>query len=155
MNPIGHEKLPLFENRAPAPPDPGGGIPDRGGRRTATVLQLGPRSRATDPATSHAAAESMVDEAQVQRQAILAYLRQHPAGLCADRLDEALGFRDGRAGKRCPELCEQGLAVLCDGKTKDIGGVIYGVPELRQQTRSKRWGCIVLAVEHLDPSWQL
>lgn len=114
-----------------------------------------PRSRTTDPETSTEAATSMAQEAQVQRQAILAYLRQHPAGLCADRLDEALHFRDGRAGKRCPELCEQELAVLCDGTEKVIQGKRYHVPELRQQTRSKRWGCVVLAVEHLDPSWQL
>lgn len=114
-----------------------------------------PRSRTTDPQTSKEAGTSMAQEAQVQREAILSYLRQHPGGMCADRLDEALGFRDGRAGKRCPELCEQGLAVLCDGAEKQIGGVTYMVPELRQQTRSKRWGCLVVAVEHLDPSWKL
>lgn len=150
MNPIGTEGTPLWEAVVAATPT----------IASAEVLRRVdansyPRSRSTDPPTSKEAGESMQDEASAQRQAILAYLRQHPAGLCADRLDEALGFRDGRAGKRCPELCEQGLAVLCDGTEKVIGGKRYHIPELRQQTRSKRWGCIVLAVEHLDPSWRL
>lgn len=120
----------------------------------ALVFHL-PRSRSTDPATSHAAGESMLAEAHAQRSQIAAYLLDHPSGKCCDRIDEGLGFRDGRAGKRVPEMCDEGIAVMCDGKTVTLDGTQYNLPELRQQTRSGRWALIAIHRTHLDPTWRL
>lgn len=62
-----------------------------------------PRARATDPATSHAAAASMRDVAAQQAAAILTHLREHgPA--TADALDAAIGWRPTTAGRRLAEL---------------------------------------------------
>ena len=68
-----------------------------------------PRSRNSDPETSHEAAGSMAGEARAQRERILAHLRLHGPHT-ADALDEALGLRDTSAGRRLPELWDMGLA---------------------------------------------
>ncbi len=67
-----------------------------------------PRARNTDPATSHAAAASMQNEAGSQRAAIYAHLRKNGPAI-ADELDAALGLRLTSAGRRLAELHDQGL----------------------------------------------
>lgn len=67
-----------------------------------------PTARATDPATSHEAADSMVDAAHHQRATILAAL--HDFGPQSnDQLDARLGYRVGTASRRTAELVKLGL----------------------------------------------
>ena len=72
-----------------------------------------PRSRNSDPETSHEAAGSMEGEANAQRQRILAYLR-YRGPRTADAIDLYLGLRDTSAGRRLPELKEMGLVEMTD-----------------------------------------
>ena len=75
-----------------------------------------PHARATDPDTSHAAAESMVKPAEAQRRKILASLKRHgPA--TADEIDERIGWRPTTAGRRMKELVEV-------GKLRDTGDLL-------------------------------
>lgn len=67
-----------------------------------------PGSRASDPQTSHAAAESMKEPAAVQRQIIIDALAcSGPQS--ADELDCTIGWRPTTAGRRLKELETAGL----------------------------------------------
>ena len=78
-----------------------------------------PRARTSDPETSHAAAKSMVGEAEAQRKRIVAHLWEVGPRM-ADQLDEELGFRVTSAGRRLSELEEAKLVEALDrtGKTR-------------------------------------
>lgn len=65
-------------------------------------------SRATDPATSYAAAASMPSAAETQRSDILAALRAAPLGLTSDEADAVLKWRPCTAGRRMHELVARG-----------------------------------------------
>jgi len=70
-----------------------------------------PRSRNSDPETSHEAAGSMAGEANAQRQRIISLLREF-GPTTADGIDFALKLRDTSAGRRLPELKEMGLVEM-------------------------------------------
>jgi hypothetical protein len=62
-------------------------------------------ARASDPASSHAAAAEVVASgaAAAQRARVLACLRSTP-GLCSDEIAAASGLQRHAAARRCPEL---------------------------------------------------
>lgn len=68
-----------------------------------------PSARRTDPATSHAAAESMREAAPIDRQAILVALGFGPAG--KDALARRTGLSNVAVARRLPELERQGRAM--------------------------------------------
>ncbi len=72
-----------------------------------------PRARASDPKTSHAAAESMVGPAAAQRKIITDALA-YSGPQCADMLDYAIGWRPTTAGRRLKELEKAGLVERTD-----------------------------------------
>jgi len=80
-----------------------------------------PRSRNSDPDTSHEAAESMVGYAHAQQRRILIFLREH-GPQTADYLDVALAMRDTSAGRRLPELKEMGLVEMTTMKALTRSG---------------------------------
>ena len=67
-----------------------------------------PRARNTDPETSRDAADSMVQAAEGQRNAILAELRKS-GPLTADEIDVHLFSGHHTSARRLPELAELGL----------------------------------------------
>jgi hypothetical protein len=68
---------------------------------------VAPRARASDPTTSHAAAASMLEPADLQRALIVHALRtQGP--MTADELDVALDWRETTSGRRLAEAERQG-----------------------------------------------
>lgn len=69
-----------------------------------------PAARITDPVTSHAAADSMVDHAANQRAEILAALAER-GPMTNDSLDDLFGWRVGTASRRTAELVKLGLVV--------------------------------------------
>lgn len=80
-----------------------------------------PAARATDPATSHAAAASMEESAVAQRDRILWWLRNSGPST-ADRLDAALALRPTSAGRRLPELRDLGLVRMTERMAKTRSG---------------------------------
>ena len=76
-----------------------------------------PRARATDPETSHEAAESMAGAAGAQRAACLKHLRTVGPAI-ADEIDAAMGWRPTTAGRRLSELAEAKLAKITDQKRR-------------------------------------
>lgn len=153
---VGTEGLGLFEQRTPPSPDPGGATPERGERRTALTLHRDPLSRTSDPETSHLAGASMREEAQAQRQAILAYLLAHPSGATADALDKELSWRPSTAGRRLSELIEMGVVFRCDGLLQTPKGhPTICPPKLTQKTRQGRWAFVHMCLTHLDWSWRV
>lgn len=76
------------------------------------VLPL-PRARASDPATSHAAADSMTHAAGMQRALILNALKAH-GPMTADELDALLGLRPSTSGRRLIELVRDGTVAITD-----------------------------------------
>jgi hypothetical protein len=66
---------------------------------------VAPRSRPSDPVTSHAAAASMLEAADVQRAILVNLLRAH-GPMTADELDAIAGWRVTTAGRRLAE-CER------------------------------------------------
>lgn len=75
-----------------------------------------PRARATDPATSHAAAASMVTGAQVQRGLIVRLLDAHGPHT-NDEIDRAFAWRTGTASRRTAELLADG-SLIATGETR-------------------------------------
>ena len=63
-------------------------------------------ARATDPATSHDAARSMVKGAAVNRAKIVKALKRGPR--TADQLEQDIGWRATTAGRRLKELVTAG-----------------------------------------------
>ena len=70
-----------------------------------------PKARATDPETSHEAAESIPGVAKAQRGEILSVLRAS-GPQTADSLDYVIGWRVTTAGRRLKELAESGLVEM-------------------------------------------
>jgi hypothetical protein len=70
-----------------------------------------PIARATDPSTSHEAAEELTSSGERQRMMAVTLdgLRLHP-GLTAKELEERLGFSDGAVRKRLNDLRHAGHA---------------------------------------------
>jgi predicted transcriptional regulator len=62
-----------------------------------------PRARTSDPVTSHAAAASMLEAADVQRAILVNLLRAH-GPMTADELDALAGWRVTTSGRRLGEL---------------------------------------------------
>jgi|GEM_PF-3994483 len=75
-----------------------------------------PAARLTNPETSHAAAQSMREQARVQRASIVACLRQY-GPQTADELDARLNWRPTTAGRRMAELAKLGT-VRTNGETR-------------------------------------
>ena len=75
-----------------------------------------PAARLTNPDTSHAAAQSMREQARVQRAQIVACLRQH-GPMTADEIDQQMGYRPTTAGRRMAELAKLGT-VRTNGETR-------------------------------------
>ncbi len=83
-----------------------------------------PVARASDPSTSHAAAESMAGATRSQYLAILQHLAAVGAtGAIANEIDLALGWRDGSAGRRLGELATRlGWARVLEGTRPTASG---------------------------------
>ncbi len=83
-----------------------------------------PVARASDPATSHAAARSMAGATRSQYLAILQHLAAVGAvGAIANEIDLALGWRDGSAGRRLGELATRlGWACVLEGTRPTTSG---------------------------------
>jgi hypothetical protein len=82
---------------------------------------VAPRARADDPATSHDAAASMLEPADVQRALIVHALRtQGP--MTADELDVTLDWRPTTSGRRLAELERKGRARRTGGIDKTRSG---------------------------------
>ena len=84
-------------------------------------LPMWTQARTSDPETSHAAAESMYDEARAQRGHIHLWLMDH-GGMTADALDQALGLRVTSAGRRLPELEADGKVRKTDRQAMTRSG---------------------------------
>jgi DNA-binding transcriptional ArsR family regulator len=82
-----------------------------------------PRARASDPGTSHQAAEAAKETAGTQRIRILRHLSTEPRGLTADQLETRMGWDS--AHRRLKELKDQGL--------------VRRMPDYRRMTRR---GCL-------------
>ena len=95
-------------------------------RRPDPVSQLAgtmfdaPASRHDDPATSHLAAASMVDEAAAQRDRIIRALMM--GNLCADQTDTLYNWRTGTASRRYSELIRAGLVRVTDERRLTAAG---------------------------------
>jgi hypothetical protein len=70
-----------------------------------------PSARATDPATSHAAAASMREESKGLRAELLAVYQGRPTGLTMDEAAELAGIPTWAASKRISELRAAGMIV--------------------------------------------
>lgn len=100
------------------------------------------RSRATDPATSRAAARSHCRKAQTQRTQLLAAVRRTP-GLTAVELARAVGVDRYAASRRLPELEADGKVEKGDARTCRVNRRsmvtwwppgVGGAPDRRQGT---------------------
>ena len=80
-----------------------------------------PRARASDPVTSHAAAESMVDGAAVQRQAIVDAL-QSWGPMNHSQIDAFLGWNAHTSNRRLVELRRAGAVERTGRKTLTASG---------------------------------
>mgnify|MGYP003138669246 FL=1 len=78
-----------------------------------SLFDVPPRSRRTDPDTSHEAASSMHVTAASHRGEILELLRER-GGATGDAIDEALGWKHATANRRLPELREMGLVTMTE-----------------------------------------
>jgi hypothetical protein len=79
-------------------------------------LFAAPRARLSDPATSHAAAASMVTGADVQRGLIVRLLMSHGPHT-NDEIDRAFAWRTGTASRRTAELVADG-SLIATGETR-------------------------------------
>ena len=86
------------------------------------VREHRPRARASDPETSHEAAESMVDGAAIHRDMILETLAQHPKGLTGDDLDRLHDWPAATACRRLKELQRAGEVFKSDIKRETRSG---------------------------------
>jgi len=82
-------------------------------RFLADLFNVTPVARHSDPVTSHAAADSMVDHAHNQRAEILASIHEH-GPQTNDELDFLLGYRIGTASRRTAELIRSGHLIRSD-----------------------------------------
>ena len=88
-----------------------------------------PAARATDPATSHAAAEGAKAFAPSQKEKILEALRLGPAG--KTELSRRTGINDVAVARRCSELVkERKVLILSEDGVSAAGNCerVYGLP---------------------------
>ena len=71
---------------------------------------IGPRSRITDPKTSHDAARHAEKFLNSHHEAILAVMRASQAPMAAEQIADACGWSSHvQANRRMSELCDRGL----------------------------------------------
>jgi hypothetical protein len=90
---------------------------------TATVKPMVARARATDPATSHEAAELVeaTGRANSQRRAVYDYVRAHPSETGSE-IARGMGWERAMVSRRLPELRGAGLLVTGKARVCTVSG---------------------------------
>lgn len=107
------DTLPLFDNVQP----------DREPTKLPSAAHVRPPvAKRNDPITSHAAASDARKTAAKHRAVILQLLDAYPPGLTADRIDAAMGWRTGTAGKRLSDMVRAKPVPLVKAATHPVTG---------------------------------